>query len=148
MEKVRFAGFWIRCAAMLIDCLIIFLLTFPLLYYIYGDLVFTSTKIIKGPADFIISIVVPTLLAIVLWIKFKGTPGKTMLGLNIVDFKTGGALNVKQSILRQIGYLIMILPIGLGFILIAFDPKKRGWHDKMAESAVVYKKTLPQNQGH
>lgn len=148
MKNVKYAGFWIRFCATMIDSLIISLILLPVLYGVYGDNYFTNTNLIKGPIDFILSYIVPVIATIALWMKFKGTPGKTMLGLHIVDFKTGEALNIKQSIIRYLGYFVMSLPLCLGFIFIAFDKHKRGWHDKMAGSAVVYKKSLSQNQSH
>lgn len=144
MENVKFAGFWIRLAATLIDSLIVMLLVYPALYFVYGEQIFGSTKLVQGPVDIFISYIVPIGLTLYLWIKFKGTPGKKMLGLDIVDFKTGQALDFKQSTIRYFGYFIMILPLCLGFVLIAFDKHKRGWHDKLCGSAVVYKKSLPQ----
>jgi uncharacterized RDD family membrane protein YckC len=148
MENPHYAGFWIRFCATMIDSVIILLITWPVLYYFYGFSFLYGTKFVQGPVDIVISYVLPILLTIYLWIKFKGTPGKTMLGLQIVDLKTGGALNLKQSIVRYFGYFIMVLPLCLGFVLIAFDKRKQGWHDKMASSAVVYKKSLLQEQSH
>lgn len=144
MKNAHYAGFWIRFAATMIDSLIISLIILPILYGVYGGSYFTSSSLTKGPTDFILSYVLPIVATMVLWMKFKGTPGKTMLGLQIVDFKTGQALNLKQSIIRYLGYFLMCLPLCLGFVLIAFDKHKRGWHDKLAGSAVVYKKSLLQ----
>jgi len=144
MENVKYAGFWIRFCATMIDSLIISLIILPVLYGIYGNRYFFDSSLVKGPADFLLSYVVPIVATILLWMKFKGTPGKTMLGLHIVDFETGEALNMKQSIIRYLGYFLMCLPLCLGFVLIAFDKHKRGWHDKLSGSAVVYKKSLLQ----
>lgn len=35
--------------------------------------------------------------------------------------------------------LLLALPIGIGFILIAFDKKKQGWSDERAKSFVIRK---------
>jgi len=142
MKSAQFAGFWIRFAATMIDSLIILILTWPILYYFYGSQFLLSDKIAQGPIDIFLSYILPIALTIWLWIKYKGMPGKTILGLHIVDYKTGGALDFKQSIIRYLGYFVMVLPLCLGFVLIAFDKKKRGWHDKMSGSAIVYKKSL------
>ncbi len=139
MNDTQYAGFWIRFAATMIDSLLLLLITYPLLYFIYGDQFFGSSKVFHGPAEILISYVIPIVLTIWLWIKFKGTPGKTILGLHIVDFKTNGPLNFKQSVIRYFGYFIMVLPLCLGFVLIAFEKHKRGWHDKLSGSAVIYK---------
>jgi len=142
MKNPHYAGFWIRFAATMIDSLILLLITYPVLYYLYGDSYLSSTKLVQGPADILISYVLPIALTIILWMKYKGTPGKTILGLHIVDYKTGESLSIKQSVIRYLGYFLMIIPLCLGYVLIAFDKEKRGWHDKMGGSAVVYKKSL------
>jgi len=38
---------------------------------------------------------------------------------------------------RYIGYFVSVIPFGLGFIWIAFDSKKQGFHDKLAGTVVV-----------
>ncbi len=42
-----------------------------------------------------------------------------------------------QSIIRYIGYIPSILVFCIGLFWVAFDPKKQGWHDKMAKTVVV-----------
>ena len=74
---------------------------------------------------------------IVCWVKFAGTPGKRLLRLKVLDEKSGENLTVGQAILRYIGYFPSTLVFFLGFIWIAFDSKKQGWHDKIAKSVVV-----------
>ncbi len=142
MKTPHYAGFWIRFVATMIDCVLILFVTYPILYFVYGKESLLSQQLFKGPIDILVSYVLPLVITIYLWIKFKGTPGKTMLGLNVVDIKTGEALTLKQSIIRQLGYAVMMIPLCLGFVFIAFDKRKQGWHDKMAGSAVVYKNSL------
>ncbi len=36
-----------------------------------------------------------------------------------------------------LSYILCLLPLGLGFVWAAFDPKKQGRHDKLAGTAVV-----------
>ena len=59
------------------------------------------------------------------------------LGAEVVDAKTGAALSVRQSIGRYLGYYVSILPLLLGLVWVAFDPRKQGWHDKLAGTVVV-----------
>lgn len=112
-------------------------LTWPLLLWIYGTEYFSSNQFIKGPADFVISYVLPAIAVIFLWIKCRGTPGKLLLGLRVVDARNGGNLDLLQSVIRYFGYLLSMLPLFLGFIWIAFDPRKQGFHDKIAKTLVV-----------
>ncbi len=39
-------------------------------------------------------------------------------------------------VLRYIGYFLSALPLDFGFLWIAFDARKQGWHDKLASTVV------------
>jgi uncharacterized RDD family membrane protein YckC len=60
-----------------------------------------------------------------------------LIGAEVVDAQTGAALSVRQSIGRYFGYYVSILPLLLGLAWVAFDPRKQGWHDKLAGTVVV-----------
>ena len=55
----------------------------------------------------------------------------------INDAATGEKPTMKQWILRYIGYFVSIVPLGLGYVWVAFDKRKQGWHDKLAGTVVV-----------
>jgi uncharacterized RDD family membrane protein YckC len=76
---------------------------------------------------------------IVLWSQLGGTLGQRMLGLHVVDAATGKHIGVGRAIGRFIGYLISSIVLSIGLIWAAFDPRKQGWHDKMASTFVVRK---------
>ncbi|MDO8458235.1 MAG: RDD family protein [Burkholderiaceae bacterium] len=137
--EVEYAGFWIRAGATLIDTVLIMVITAPLLAAIYGWKYFgaDSATFIAGPADFLISWVLPAAAVIWFWTHKKATPGKMALHLRIVDADTGGSLSLGQSIGRYFAYFLSIIPFGLGLIWVAFDNRKQGWHDKLAHTVVV-----------
>lgn len=139
MKQPQYAGFWIRVGSTLIDSVILIFITFPILWMVYGQEYFLGTQMFYGPADLVINYIFPIVITIFLWMKLRGTPGKVMLGLQVVDAKTLGTLSFKQSVIRYFGYFLIILPLGLGCILIAFDKRKQGWHDKLAGSLVIRK---------
>src|SRR3990167_4194480 len=105
-QELEYAGFWVRVGASIIDTLIICVITFPLLISIYGWGYFggTQTKIIAGPADFLISWVLPAVGVIVFWMLKQATPGKLALSLRIVDADTGREPSTAQCIGRYFGY--------------------------------------------
>lgn len=90
---------------------------------------------------------IPTLLiagvTIALWYFFSGTPGKLLLGMKIVDAQTGQPPTMKQDIKRYLGYFLSMIGGMLGFISVVWDKRKQGWHDKLAGTVVVYKRSLP-----
>ncbi len=71
------------------------------------------------------------------WSQTAATPGKWLLRMRIVDEATGTRPTQRQFIMRFIGAILGSIPFMLGFLWIAFDKKKQGWHDKMAGTAVV-----------
>ena len=78
------------------------------------------------------------LIILVLWFTKQASIGKMAFSVKIVDAKTGGVPTKGQLIGRYFAYLLSSLPLGLGFLWIAFDSKKQGWHDKLAGTAVIY----------
>lgn len=71
------------------------------------------------------------------WRLWQATPGKALLSLRVVDADTGKTLSVGQAAARYVCYILSMLPAGLGFIWVAFDRRKQGWHDKIAQTVVV-----------
>lgn len=76
-------------------------------------------------------------LFLLCWIKLSTTPGKMLLSLKIVDATTHAPMTARQSIIRSLGYLVSMIPLGLGFVWAAFDGRKQGWHDKLAHTVVI-----------
>jgi uncharacterized RDD family membrane protein YckC len=108
------AGFWVRIVALLIDALLVGIVTqmhdwFPVALAVYGA---------------------------ILW-KLKGaTVGDIIFGLKVVRVD-GSAMEWVTVIVRALACFFSIIVAGLGFIWIAFDRDKQGWHDKIAGTVVV-----------
>jgi uncharacterized RDD family membrane protein YckC len=108
------AGFWIRMVALLIDLILI-------------GIIFRSNTIIL-PAL--------AIYGAVLW-KLKGsTVGGIIFGLKVVRHD-GRPLDWATSVVRALACFLSLIFLCLGFIWIAFDPEKQGWHDKIAGTVVV-----------
>lgn len=135
----EYVGFWPRVGASIIDAIIVAMITTPLLVAIYGWGYFARTDkpLIAGPADFLLSWVLPAVGVILFWLYKQATPGKMAVSARVVDAQTGNTLSVGQSIGRYLGYFIATLPLFLGVVWVAFDPRKQGWHDKLAGTVVV-----------
>lgn len=142
-SELEYVGFWARVGASLIDTLLMCLITLPLLHVIYGAAYWENTSFLAGPADFLISYVLPAVVILLLWNKISTTPGKMAVGAIIVDARTGGRPTPQQLFVRYIGYFVSTLPLFLGLIWVGFDSRKQGWHDKMAGTVVVRRKGGP-----
>ena len=138
-QSLEYVGFWARVGASLIDTALVLVVVIPLLVAIYGSAYFDAgqTGFIAGPADFVISWLLPAIVVVLFWISKQATPGKMAVGARVVDATTGNRLTTGQAIGRYLAYFVSSIPLGLGFVWVAFDSKKQGWHDKLAGTVVV-----------
>lgn len=133
-----YVGFWLRFLAFLIDSIILLVVIVPILLAIFG----TDYLELAGAGktmmvDFWVQFVLPAVAAILFW-KFRGaTPGKMLISARVVDAETLGPLSTGQAIGRYFSYLLSMLPLMLGFLWMAFDKRKQGWHDKLAHTVVI-----------
>jgi uncharacterized RDD family membrane protein YckC len=140
-----YAGFWLRLAAAIIDSLLLLAIILPIELAVYGREYLDATKLIYGPVDFIVSWVFPVVATILFWIYRAATPGKIWLKLRIADARTGQPPSLQQSIVRYFGYFLSIIPLFLGFLWIAWDPRKQGFHDKLAGTVVLVRPRAAQS---
>jgi len=134
----KYVGFWARAWASFLDSLLIVMVTYPLLIFSYGWTFLESPSLMEGPVHLVLSWMFPAAAIVIFWITRSATPGKIVIGARIVDATTGGKPSAFQLLKRYVGYYLSALPLGWGFLHVAFDDKKQGWHDKMAGTVVVY----------
>lgn len=138
--EMVYVGFWHRTAAALVDTLLYAVIAVPILYYIYGFSYFTDGGAPRGPQGLILAWLAPALVYVWFWVTYGQTPGKAVIGAKIVDAKTGNPISTRQAMLRYAGFFIGTVPVCIGILWIAISPKKQGWHDLMAGTAVVRSK--------
>jgi len=135
--ELEYVGFWPRVWATLIDTVLALLVTAPLLTSIYGRQYWSAGQLLQGPMDVLINAVLPAVAIVLFWIYRQATPGKMAISARIVDAETGGPPTSKQLVGRYFAYYVSTIPLMLGFLWVAFDPRKQGWHDKLAGTVVV-----------
>lgn len=138
--EFEYVGFWLRVWASLIDTVLMLIVIFPILFAIYGSEKLASGVTLSGPANILISYVLPAIVVILFWIARQATPGKMAIGATIVDAKTGGKPSLRQDLIRYAGYFVSTIPFCLGLIWVGIDKRKQGWHDKLAGTVVVRRK--------
>ncbi|MGH8446106.1 MAG: RDD family protein [Solimonas sp.] len=138
-SDLEYVGFWARVGASLIDTVILLVISVPLLVWIYGWAYYTDPErgFIAGPADLMISWVLPAVATVLFWLYKTATPGKMAISARVVDATTGQPMRAGQATIRYLGYFVSLLPLFFGFIWIGLDPRKQGWHDKIAGTVVV-----------
>ncbi len=129
----KYAGFWIRFGATIIDGVIIFFISFVLSYFLL-------VRIVGYRASFLSPIFCFPLYWLYYWlfIGLRGqTPGKMVVGIKVVDAR-GDRVGLGVAALREIlGKTLSAIALYIGFLWIAFDYNKQGWHDKIASTYVV-----------
>ncbi len=142
--ELEYVGFWARVGATIIDTILILMVTTPLMLAFYGDSYWVNansywvyTSLIEGPTELLVEWVLPAIAVIIFWITKQATPGKMVISAKIVDADSGKAPSTGQLIGRYFAYYLSLIPLSLGFLGVAFDRKKQGWHDKLAGTVVV-----------
>jgi uncharacterized RDD family membrane protein YckC len=135
--ELEYVGFWPRTWAALIDAALISVILVPILTALYGPAYFVSNPFSGNSTDLFMSLTLPSLAVIAFWTARSATPGKMAISAMIMDERTGGPPSLGQLVGRYLGYLLSVIPFGLGLIWVAFDKKKQGWHDKMSGTIVV-----------
>jgi len=150
---VEYAGFWIRLVAFIVDWIVIaiigaivggifWMFTFP--FWIWGwtadggemmrPFWFTNFPMWAITAAYFICF----------WARKGETPGMMALKIRMVHADgTNFKWDWGQALLRFLGYILCWITLGLLFLWVAFDGRKQGIHDKIADTYVV---KLPRKQ--
>ena len=132
------AGFFVRLSAYIIDLIILFFVT--LIIRLAGIFPFFNKEILF---TFSLKDITMYLCHVSYFIIFtymtSATPGKRIMNLMVISDDTNGRLNLKDIIFREtIGKYLSAVIFNVGYILIGLDHEKRGLHDMLSDTHVVY----------
>mgnify|MGYP001606532099 CR=1 FL=1 len=144
-SAVQYVGFWARVLASLIDTVTIgfviaiaaYFLGVPTQFTLDGDGLLVTNP--TNPVGFGFDQILTAALVIGFWVWKMATPGKMVISAVIVDAETLGKPSIGQAIGRYLAYFVSIFGLMLGFVWVAFDKRKQGWHDKIAGTLVIKK---------
>lgn len=139
MKNKIFARPVVRFIAFLTD----FLIKLTVYFLIFG-LVLKSGEIERVLDGFLIVIILYIYLSLILPVFFSyltakagGSPGKIICGIAVTD-EDGKYLSFRSSLFRYfVGYNLSAMFLGLGYLWILIDDKRRGWHDLASRSQVI-----------
>ena len=157
-KNIKYAGFWIRFIASFLDTLFLALPVAIVIYFLSDGSWFDFTQYqqnmqmamsgninalnnqpqtsLQWELIFELAVLAVTIL---FWKKWRGaTPGKRFVHIKIVDSKTFEDIDNTQAITRSIGYIASTLAFLIGFIMVGFRKDKKGLHDLLAGTAVIY----------
>ncbi|NIM99479.1 MAG: hypothetical protein GTO24_15835, partial [candidate division Zixibacteria bacterium] len=137
--NIEHAGFWIRAGAYVVDSVVLFGIFFAI-----GILLFMTLRPDRNPTALaslnplfnLISLFLPFGYFIYYLGKRGYTPGKGFLGLQVIR-TDGSGVTYGDAAIRTFSYILSSIPLYLGFLWIAFDKGKQGWHDKIAKTQVI-----------
>jgi uncharacterized RDD family membrane protein YckC len=72
------------------------------------------------------------------WSTTGQTPGNRVMRIRVRDEREDRPLTLGRAVVRLLGAILSALLLFLGYVMILFDPRRRGLHDHMARSIVVY----------
>ncbi len=137
----HYAGVVTRLASFTID-----LLTIGILFSIAGNVAeYVLSVLLREPVR-LAEASFASIVALALWaflycaypLSASGrTFGMAVLGLRAVR-ADGGDLDRRHAVLRVLVFPLSFLLVGLGFLLILLRRDRRGLHDLIAQTAVVY----------
>ena len=133
IAEQRYGDFGIRFAARLVDEVI--LATVGFLIGMAGVAIGTTTAQWLAIG---ISFVFGVFYQVGFWAISGQTPGKLACRLRVVrpDSNVVG-IGWRAAFLRYLGYYASAAVLCAGFIAIAMDPNRQGWHDKIANTYVI-----------
>lgn len=121
-DERRYAGFWQRAGAAVIDGILYWVLYFILIFLLgdFGDFVYIFA-----------------VLGVEWWFYSAGwSPGRAALGIRIVD-EFGGQPGAKRGFRRLLMSFVSSLALAIGYLALLWSPTKQTWHDRVAGTYVV-----------
>lgn len=147
-EPAVYAGFFVRMAAHLIDMLLVgILLLFARIPFALFSIVFPTEFLAKGVLFSYtikdIYLYLGGVLYYSLLTYYTGTtPGKKLMNLRVVQ-ENGEKLTFFNVVYREtIGRFLCGFFWGIGYIMAGIDGQKRGLHDMLCGTRVVYEKRV------
>jgi uncharacterized RDD family membrane protein YckC len=71
------------------------------------------------------------------WALVGQTPGMRFLSIHL-DAAGAREIGLRRALRRLLAIPVSLLPAGLGFFAILLSPERKGWHDRIAGTTVLY----------
>ncbi|HEX5980224.1 MAG TPA: RDD family protein, partial [Thermoleophilaceae bacterium] len=71
------------------------------------------------------------------WALVGQTPGMRFLSIHL-DAGGSQEIGLRRALKRLFAVPLSLIPMGLGFFAILLSPERRGWHDRIAGTTVLY----------
>ncbi len=145
----NYAGFWVRLAAYAIDSVIVAigLLVVRLAWIgigalISGTILDENVLFHYSLKDIVLYIFKVMYFALLTWCTGT-TIGKRLMNLRVVPADRNEKLSFVDVLYREtVGRFLCGISIWIGYIIVGIDKEKRGFHDMLCDTRVVYEKKV------
>jgi uncharacterized RDD family membrane protein YckC len=132
-DNYRYAGWWTRALAMLIDTFMILTPITILIGFLFGYEALKDPE--ANPMAGNLQMALYSVTTILLW-QFSYTPGKKAMELRILDSKTYQKPPLWKLVVRFASYFLSMISI-IGFFIGLFRNDKRALHDLTSGTILV-----------
>lgn len=136
---MKYAGFWIRVLASILDSVVSLLIIVPIIGFLKFGWASVYDDAAAAGIAFIASCVAGWLYYSVFECgSWQATPGKRILGLRVTDVG-GNRIGFGRASGRYFAKIISAFPtLCIGFLMVGITQKKQGLHDKLIDTLVLY----------
>lgn len=135
----RYAGFWIRVLAYIIDAILIWIVVAIVAYLAIGPSAIDGSAAPSSGRS-----AITLILLVVEWLYFaglessawRGTVGKKACGLIVADLE-GNRISFLRATGRFFAKIISAFILLIGFLMVGWTHRKQGLHDKIAGTVVL-----------
>ncbi len=147
--QLRYAGFWIRFGARIIDGIILIVVGMPLSFIqnrILASRGLESPEVADEMLPFFLIVAAFWFIGVFIGLayemffvgRYAATPGKMALGLKVV-MSDGGRVSYGRVCGRYFAMMLSQITLYIGYIIAGFDEQKRSLHDHICDTRVVFK---------
>lgn len=138
-EKNSFGGFWIRFAAYFVDVVVMLIPTLLISYLLHSILPATNKSEMA-----LVNFIDDCVNLLVWWVytsaflssAWQATPGKKICRLKVIDY-SGNRISFGRATGRYFASLLSALLLFIGYLRIAFNPRRQALHDSIAGTLVI-----------
>ena len=76
------------------------------------------------------------------WWLAGQTPGMRILGIQVRTTE-GGPVTPSRGLVRAAGMILAAIPLFAGYVPILLNERRQGFHDKLANTLVTYRRPAP-----
>jgi uncharacterized RDD family membrane protein YckC len=140
----RYAGFWIRVVAAIVDGMILVVVNVAMVISVSAagitrrgtDAESLSAALAASAVLNLISVLIGLLYETLFLVRFGATPGKMAVGARVIR-ADGRPIGYGLAIGRYFAKWVSGIIIGIGYLVCAWDDEKRALHDRMCDTRVV-----------